>query len=180
MSKTKMMEDNIGLIYKYYHMYNIDDDDRRQEIAYAYCRAVNAYDEENSHRSLSTYAFAAMSNRLRSIHRTNSYAKRTLPDGTKYFSLDQQLQNNGEAHSLDCDYFYDVVGYDDSAFDEVIVQDIVDRIRPQLTKTQLKVFDLLVEGNTRNEVAKKLGRSNQAVQQIISRIKNIIMGEIKC
>ena len=180
MDKTKIMEENIGLLYKYCHMHNITDEDRQQEVAYAYCRAIKTYNEKTAHCSLSTYVFSSMRNRLRTLHQINSYLKRTIPEDVKHFSLDQRMQEGSQGNGWDCDYFYDIIGNNDSNFDNVVVQDIIDKIRPKLSRIQCRVFDLLVEGNTRNEVAEILGRSNQAVQQIISRMKDIIMGEVEC
>lgn len=178
--KTKMMEENIGLLYKYCHMHNITDEDKQQEVAYAYCRAIKAYNEKTAHCSLSTYVFSSMRNRLHTLHQVNSYLKRTISEDMKYFSLDQRMQEGGEGNGWDCSYFYDVVGNNDLNFDNVVVQDIINKIRPKLSRTQLKVFDLLVEGNTRKEVTKILGRSNQAIQQTISRMQDVIMGEVEC
>ena len=178
--KTKMMEDNIGLVYKFCYLHNITDEDKIQEVAYAYCRAVKAYDIEKAQHTLGTYAFTAMKNRMYTLNQVSKYPKRTPPEGAKFFSLDQKRQATQGESGWEHDYFGDVIGYDDYGFERVDIQDIIDKIRPKLTKKQLKVFDLLIAGNTRNEVAKILNRSNQAIQQAITRMKDIILEEVGC
>lgn len=170
MNKTQLMEDNIGLMYKYYGKYKVDDDDKRQEIAYAYCKAIKNYGANNK-CAISTYVFTAIDNHLHQQHYLRSMQKRTMPEDITYFSFNQ--------HTKDEDMCYeDVVGSEDKDFDDILIEDIIARIRPKLTKKQLQVFDLLLAGNTRTEVAHKLGSSHQAVTQKLDIIREKVMREL--
>lgn len=177
MNKTQLMEDNIGLMYKYYGMYKVDDDDKRQEIAYAYCKAIKNYSANNK-CAISTYVFTAIDNHLHQQHYLRSMQKRTMPKDVTYFSFNQ-LVRYGAHDTRDEDMCYeDVVGSEDKDFDDILIEDIVARIRPKLTKKQLQVFDLLLAGNTRTEVAHKLGSSHQAVTQKLDIIREKVMREL--
>ena len=67
MDKKQLMEDNLGLVYKYYGLYKVDDEDKRQEIAYAYCKAIKNYCANNK-CAISTYVFTTIDNHLRQLH----------------------------------------------------------------------------------------------------------------
>ena len=170
MDKTQLMEDNIGLMYKYYGIHKVDDEDKQQEIAYAYCKAIKNYGANNK-CAISTYVFTAIDNHLHQQHYLRSMQKRTIPEDITYFSFNQ--------HTRDEDMCYeDVVGSEDKDFDDILIEDIVTRIRPKLTQKQLQVFDLLLAGNTRTEVAHKLGSSHQAVTQKLDIIREKVMREL--
>ena len=105
--------------------------------------------------------------------------KRTFAEGDTYFSFNQLIRY-GSHDVRDEDMCYeDIIGNEDITFDNVIAEDIINRVRPKLTKKQLQVFDLLIAGNTRTETARILGSTHQAVSQKLDVIREKIKKELE-
>lgn len=176
MNRKEMMEKNINLAYSFCHKYNINDEDKKQEVMYAYCKAVNTYDKNRG--ALSTYAYSVIYHHLERIKRLGNMKKRTFPEGTKWFSLNQVCVKH-DAYLDDITYYEDMIGYDDNAFGEVLENITLKRVMSNLTEKQYKVVKSMLSGRTRNETAKLLGSSSQAVTDILLRIKDNFIKEIQ-
>jgi len=177
MDKTKMMEDNIGLIYKYYHIHNVNDEDRQQEIAYAYCKAVKKYKPDNKH-SFSTYIFTVIDNHLKKQYYLSSMQKRTFVEGTEYFSLDQRVK--GGEQDIDVSFYEDIIGFADYDYETAEIKLDLEKVLSTFTAKQVKVITLILEGKTKNEVATIMGNTNQAVSEMLRRCKDEFKRKMGC
>lgn len=176
--KTKIMEDNLGVLYKYYktHSYWGDEyEDIRQECALAYCKAIIKYDETSGY-TLSTYIWSTISNHLRQRHYIATMQKRTFAEGTKYFSLNQRCKDEYSDESLE---HSELVGYDDDGYDTIDTWCALEVARSKLTRKQNEAIDLRLAGNTNEKAAKILEQSTSAVTEKLRRSRPIIMKELQ-
>ena len=71
--QRKIAEQHCRLIYSFLNRYNLDPDEYYGDMAEAYCRAIAFYDPSKS--KLSTYVYAAMTNRLINMRRQQAKIK---------------------------------------------------------------------------------------------------------
>lgn len=176
--KTRMMEDNLGLLYKYYtrHSYWTDEyEDIRQECAFAYCVAITKYDDASSY-ALSTYVWKSIDNHLKKMHYLRSMQKRTFAEGTKYFSFNQKCKDNYSDETFE---YTELVGYDDEEYDRIDTWCAFEIARSKMTRKQNEAIDLKLAGNTNEKAAKILGQSTSAVTEKLRRCRPIIMKELQ-
>lgn len=179
MDRKQMMEDNIKLAYSYCHIHNINDEDMQQEIMYAYCKAIKKYNPL-ANNALSTYVFTVIDNHLKQRYYLANMQKRTFAEGDTYFSLNQKCAKRKDGMDTEDSYYSDIIGYDDRTYDEVIVNMVLEEIEEKLTTKQKRVVTLMLEGNSRGETAKVMGNTNQAVTNMLARMKDMFKRELEC
>lgn len=145
-NKTKLIEDNMNLVYsvihKYYPRY-ISDEDIIQIGMLGLCEAVNAWDAEKG--ALTTYAWHKIRGAIGSELRTRKKHASVL-------SLDYETETDDGTTQTLADF---VVGEKDVFF--------IDEPVKKLTVTQQRIFDLLKQGKTAKEISQTLGLTTQCV-----------------
>ena len=57
---------------------------------------------------------------------------------------------------------------------------VLEKIEEKLTTKQKRVVTLMLEGNSRGETAKVMGNTNQAVTNMLARMKDMFKRELEC
>ena len=161
MSKQKLIEDNMNLVYfvihKYYPSFS-KDEDLIQEGFWGLCKAADMYDESKGFK-FSTYATKAIHGHLKWYFR-----RQMKHDGI--YSLDKPMVGvDGENVS-----FGELIA-DETAekdFDWVERDDFVNG----LDVTNQEIVALLKEGLTQGEIGDKLGLTQRTVQKYVGVIKS--------
>lgn len=147
------------------HGKGIDEDDLIQEGFLALHSAVKSYDE-NSEASFRTYASVCIRNRLVSVVRIANSQKNKLNNSLPSVELDENIPLRPEKEP-------------ENAF--IIKQDfaqLVQYIKENLSKSELKVLSMYLEGMSYDEIARVLGKSRKfcdnAMQRARKKLKNRI------
>jgi RNA polymerase sporulation-specific sigma factor len=155
MNRQELIESNKKLVYhsisKYYPTF-INDEDIIQSGMVGLCLAANSWDESRS--KFSTYAAKCILNSI----------KMELRNRNKHYGV---LSLEYETDTDDGKTTFGDLIEGDSDIDYVDVTNV----RKQLNARQLKVFDLLVEGMSKSDIARKLGMSRQHVNDVMRKIK---------
>lgn len=155
MNKQELIESNKKLVYhsisKYYPTF-INDEDIIQSGMVGLCLAANSWDESRS--KFSTYAAKCILNSI----------KMELRNRNKHYGV---LSLEYETETDDGKTTFGDLIEGDSDIDYVDVTNV----RKQLNARQLKVFDLLVGGMSKSDIARHLGMSRQNVNDVMRKIK---------
>ena len=159
MDKKRLIEDNMTLVYHVLHKHYptfVANEDVVQEGYLGLCNAARLWDETKS--KFSTYAYQSILNQVR------LYFKREMKQ-VDTLSLDIDVKHDDGGQSTVHDIIPDM--YSSSMYD---ISDF-DVFSESLTNKEQEVLALLKEGNTQNQIAEKTGVSQQAVNQVVRRIK---------
>jgi RNA polymerase sporulation-specific sigma factor len=160
---TKLIEDNMNLVYftihKYYPSF-YHDEDLIQVGMVGLCKAAERFDE--SKNDFSTFAVSCIRNEIRMEFR--------------------KRQKYGQPLSLD--YEVDVGGYEKATFGDTIVGDSdvnyldTDHIYNSLSKAGIEVFELARRGYAYKDIATITGYHPKTVQRHLRKIKLLLQGRI--
>lgn len=162
--QAKFVEDNHSLIYSFLHKYKLPEDEWYDLCAIGLIKAAIAYEpEKGEFYSLAyTYMFKDMRNEL--MHRT-----RYFPEN---LSIDHEYENfkDGETYTI-----LDLYGSDINIEDDVVSNIYIEEMRQFFNENlkidkHKKVIELIFEGKGKDEAAKEVGVSREAVDQAIDRI----------
>ena len=79
--------------------------------------------------------------------------------------------------------YYDMDDYiEEPRYPEIdeLLDGVRDKIKEKLTTKQKRVVALMLEGNSRGETAKVMGNTNQAVTNMLARMKDMFKRELEC
>ena len=140
------------------HGKGIDEDDLMQEGFLALHSAVNSYDE-NSEASFRTYASVCIRNRLVSAVRIANSRRNKINNDMSSIGLDESIPLRPEKEP-------------ENAF--IIKQDyaqLVQYIKENLSKSELKVLSMYIDGMSYDEIAKTLGKSRKFCDNAMQRVR---------
>ena len=147
MTKQKLIEDNINLVYalvsREYPTY-LHDEDIIQSGMLGLCKAADKWDESKA--KFSDFAWYCIRHEI-----IDEFKRRAKHQGV--LSLDYETLTDGVKGSL----ADTIVGEEDVAYVDVDVN------QSKLNETERKVYELLVDGVQPMEVAKQLNISHQMV-----------------
>lgn len=150
MNKTKLIEDNMNLVYhiihKYYPTYR-NDEDLKQVGMVGLCKAADAWDGVSS--KFSTFATKCIMNQIKNEFRNRS---RIIP----HLSLDNQICEDGENNG------YDIVAIEDIDF---TFNNQLELFIKQLTPREVEVVRCMNEGLNQIDIARKLNVSKQTINR---------------
>lgn len=157
MNKTKLIEDNMNLVYyiihKYYPTYR-NDEDLKQVGMLGLCKAADTWDGVSS--KFSTYAFKCIVNTIRVELRNRSYI---IP----HISLDNQKFDNSD------DSCYEFIASDEVDFlFNTQLESFIKTLKPR----EVELVNYMRLGLIQEEIAKKYNVTRQAISVSCRRIKS--------
>ena len=160
MDQTKLIEDNIKLVYfvvnKHYPTY-IGDEDIIQTGMIGLCKAAQNFDESKG--TFSTFACKCIQNEIRIELRARSKQIPTL-------SLDYEYKGGDDSDSFNLTDM--IIGDLDVGYIDL------DSVYAKLNGTGKEVLELLLSGESRLDIATKLGVNLVTVHRHIRKIKNLV------
>ncbi len=151
----------IRIYARAYFLVGGDEEDLCQEGLIGLFSAVNGYDKEKfGSSSFKTYANKCIKSRIiNAITRARSEKHRALNDSV---SIQEFVESEAEGF-----------GYspEDKIIGEEGLSELIGNIKSRLSRFELSVFELYVEGEKYTEIAEKLGKSPKSVDNAIQRIK---------
>lgn len=157
MKSEQLVEENMKLVYSFinknYPTFKYDED-LIQCGMIGLCKAANTWDESKS--QFSTYAVTCIRNEVR-----RELGRRMRQPQT--ISLNYNYDNSDN----DCDLNDFLVGDDDIDFFDS------ETISSKLSPQEKRVFELLMDGRSANDITKYGGWSRQYTNQCIRKIKNL-------
>lgn len=147
----------VKFIARAYYLIGGDDEDLEQEGLIGLFNAVVVYNGTSSFKS---FAYRCINNNIlsfikkasRNKHKPlNSYVSLDGADGEKVNGCD-----NPETIFID----------------KAEIEEALNNIKSKLSKFELKVFELYMEGCSRNEICEQVGKNYKAVDNTILRIKH--------
>lgn len=186
--QKQIVEDNIGLVYKYAKIHNITDQDEIGDLLCEFCKVVDkgTYDKEKG--SFSTFIWNSLTNYQRYKYRANSTIKRTL-DTCDLLSLNKPYYyKNGDNSDME---WGEVIPCDHDCFGEIELEGLILRMRDRLErqdsryKAQKKIkrvqildemiYSYLYENGRFNasEVSIKYGISRQRINDYVIKFRQL-------
>ena len=165
--KYKFIIDSILNKYRRVFLaYNIDLDDVRQEANLAFSNAINTYDE-NKEASLNTFITLCVERKVRTIIKSYETVK------SKVRSETISLNNNDE---LNLENLIGDETYEPSKTIENIdmLKYINKEVKNLLSKSELEVYNLLIQGLNYQEIANNLNKKPKQIDNTIQRIRKKI------
>ncbi len=162
-------EENINLMYKYFHKNNIDDEDERADLMEYYCYCVTKYDE--SIGKFSTLLYFSLDRYRRRLYNYNHRLCRHTDD---IASLDDDYENDFD--------WYEKLPSNDDDFEDVELSDICSNVMERLVKKQTsrakkiedcELFSMLLDGYTRKEICEKYNLSPAIVSMRIKKLRPV-------
>lgn len=160
----KFAENNIPLLYAYYKAHKIYDEDLKGDLALSYWNAILNFDE-NGTSSFSNYLHSVLGRRVFRYIQYNSNKKRKFPEGTKVYNFEYSIADSGTQIS-------DIIGYDDSDFEIIECDDVIEHLSMYLSPMQGEVLKLIYNGHTHADIAKKMNTSRQNISKHHKNIQN--------
>lgn len=162
--QSKLVEDNHQLIYGFLTKYKLPAEEWYDLCAIGLVRAALDYNEDKG--AFSTLAYIYMFNEMRSelVHR-----ERYFPDN---LSIDNEYEHfkDGETYT-----FLDICGSDINVENDVVSSIYVEEMRRFFNENlkqdnHKQVIELIFQGKGKDEAAKEVGVSREAVDQAIDKI----------
>ena len=150
--QQKLAEENHNLIYAFMNRHHLDHDEYYGDMAEAYCIAVASFD--NTRGNLSTLAYHAMHNRLKSIRRYQSISRRTPSEPV--ISLDTLRSEAEEVWS-----FYHCIPDPNADVERIALHNIaLEKLMQECTPKEIQLILTAAEKRiSQREAAKLLGIS---------------------
>jgi RNA polymerase sigma factor (sigma-70 family) len=149
---SEFFEANMKLVpftVRRYYPELVHDEDAFQEGYIALWKACCGYDSEQM--KFSTYAVRSIKNAVSCYHK-KLYTK---PNVTRTLSINSHYDNRVD---------WNLPAAEDS-FSELETKMLIDAFRKTLSPKRLELFDLLLAGHSRHEIARELGVTHQCVSQ---------------
>lgn len=161
--QRKIAEENHGLIYSFMHYKHLNED-WYGLLAEAYCKAIETYNGD--YGSLSNYVYTCMGNKMKTQFMLDSRPKSKLDESIAYFSLDKETKIGDEKCPMS-----DVTGENDETLNDIYLKELIVELRDILTNKELEIFDLLMNGFTKQEIWEKLNITRQWYHHCLRNIK---------
>lgn len=165
--ERQFITDNFNLVYKYICDRNLDKDEWLGLLSEKFCHVVKNF--KNDGNKLSVYLYKVFDNTVSTQKRLNMSLKRTLPDGERFYALDD-IDNriNFDGGSIKND---ELVGNCDDNIGFVFTNDCLIELYATLTKREKEVFILLFYGYNLSEIGELCGFSRERARALRSSIK---------
>lgn len=162
--ERQFITDNFNLVYKYICDRNLDKDEWLGLLSEKFCHVVKNF--KNDGNKLSVYLYKVFDNTVSTQKRLNMSLKRTLPDGERFYALDD-IDNriNFDGGSIKND---ELVGNCDDNIGFIFTNDCLTELYATLTKREKEVFILLFYGYNLSEIGKLCGFSKQRARALRS------------
>jgi len=135
-----------------------DKDDLRQEGLMSLLKAMEAFDPERGVK-FSTFAEVCIVNRMRSVSAKTRKAA-AFPESIEYSEMEEVIADDKTPESI---FIY-----------KEFFTDLWNNIETALSKTEMRVFTLSVDGMSYREIAEKLGISEKSVDNAMQRARRKI------
>jgi hypothetical protein len=186
--KRKLIEDNIGLVYRYLSTHGIDDEDTRADYICEFCKIIDRCEYDESLGKLSTFVWKSLDNFSLCRLRKNTTIKRTLDMCKNLPSFDDNIikkPSNEGVMSLS-----EIVPNRYDYFGEIELEDFIEQVAEKIEQkthttdsTQNYIFQDIVNAYRYNngflngaELAEKYGISRQAVCSQLRKIRKVAKG----
>lgn len=174
--QSKIAEDNIELLYSYWHKRGITDEDDRADLMEYYCRVIEKYDESKG--KLSTILYISLDNYRTYLYNYRYKSVRYPKGGTT--SLESATDD-------DKDYLYNFIEFDSDSFDSIEFLDVCEKVLATLVKQRknrrkvnnAELFAMLCSGYSRTEIAERYKISAQAISVRVKEIKEVWKKEME-
>lgn len=163
-AQKKIIVENHNLIYEFAKHRNLDVDDYYGVLAIGLCNAAKVFDESKG--KFSTFAYKCMQNELY-MHWRAMQKKSRIPQ-EMIVSYDAPLKND---ESENDGYFIDGLADCYSACDITMDNIMLETFINSLDEKEKFIIQLLIEGETRCEIAAQLKCKVQNVCYYVSRIR---------
>ena len=164
--QRKVVEENHNLIYSFLKRYGLSIEEYYDLAAIGLCEAVVRYDESRGW-SLTTYAYERMF--YETFHEIRSHRRdKAIPvDKLVYYhAITLDGDDSGDAVE-----FLDVIASDIDVVNEAALNVVLDKIRSNLNKKELLIFDMSILGYTQTEIGKVVGCHQTDVSKIMKKIR---------
>ncbi len=162
-------EENINLMYYYFHKNNINDEDDRADLMEYYCYCVTKYDE--SMGKFSTLLYLSLDRHRKRLYNYNHRLCRYVED---IVSIDKEQENDFDRHEK--------LPSNNEDFEDIELSDICSNVMGRLAKKQTsrakkiedcELFSMLLDGYTRKEICEKYHISPETVSARIKKIRPV-------
>lgn len=174
--QRQFAEDNINLVYKYFALKNVSDEDERAYLMEKYCDCILSYNK--SIGAFSTYLYFTLDKYRIYLYNYNHRKCRWSPEPTVSLE-DKELDDDDRIYMyINSEYFTDNLELLD------VCEKVKIRLRIHKGNCNRKIdsvtmFELLMNGYTRKEIAAMYGVSHQAISKQIEKIKVVWKKELE-
>lgn len=169
-NQSKLLEDNINLIYKFLCERGIYDEDVRSEAVLYVCDRMYRYDPSKG--KISTFIYGVLRNMLSAYYVAQKAEKRKINYTYKY-CLDAPFGKNEDSPLLN-----EMVGSVDGNYDYNDLYDITKKHLKKYTPKKRKIFKLHMQDKSLREIGKIMGCSWQYINVVINDIQKNLRREI--
>ena len=175
--QSKFAEENIRLMYRYFNMHDITNEDDRADLFEYYCKIVECYDDKKG--KFSTLLYFSLDRYRKHIY-NYKYNKCRFSDKPS-LSLDSTYDDEN-------DWLQELVCEKDIDIELVEFLDICERVYDKLATKKnsynrkledREIFTMLLAGYTRKEIGNMCNISQQALSVRINKIKAIFYKEME-
>lgn len=172
-SQAKLAADNYGLVFSYMYSKHItcyentykDNDDWHGLLAEALCKAAMTYDESQN-ITFSTYAYTCMNHAMGMYFKSRNSKKRVPENMLDYYDIpNDDNENETKMDTISGPY---------NVESEVESNLFLEQLFTKQKEKHRIVYQLLIDGYSITEIAKKLGVSKQSVSQMLQRDRKIV------
>lgn len=162
--ETKLIEDNMNVVYWYIKSHNLDYDEWEDVLLLALCEQINKFDPNRG--QITTFINQVCKSTINKTLYYRSRKMRTHAEGVKEIYLDSQIAiENGET------YGDILVGKNEPAFEQVSVKDAFRSTYEKLNPKEKKIVKLYYLGYNTNEIVDIIGCTNQNISRIKLKVK---------
>lgn len=176
-----IIEDNINLVYKFFRVYNIDDEDEQSDYLCEYCEIVNRMNDKQREEYFSHCLWYSLEN-----YRKKKYVKLNAQKRKGYYVVSMQQCPSSCSNADGEEFTYEsVIEGKKADFTSASTQELIGQIRevlnaqptksmPNVKVTMGDLFDAMVEASNKNEVVNwaQFAREHNISAQRIQEIKN--------
>ena len=164
--QRKLVEENHNLIYAFLKRYNLSIEEWYGSAAIGLCKAAINYDPGRGW-SFHSYAYERMFYEVIGVFRENKRAKVIPVDKLVYYhAVTHECDDNGDGVE-----FINVIPSDVDVFSEAALNVVLDKIRNNLNRKELLIFDMRILGYTQMEIGKVVGCHHTDVSKIMKKIR---------
>ena len=165
--QRKLVNDNIGLVKKFFEKKRLKYDDWYDLMCITLCEAAITFDPEKG--KFSTHAFWKMQQKLTNEATNMNISKRGNNDKT--MRLDQTIRVDNESYTL-----AELIASDDNVEESAVLRKNMADMMKRLTKVQQIIAAELAKGTTQKEIGEKLGLSQQLINTYIKQMRIELAG----
>lgn len=161
LEQQKLVEDNQGLIYSFLMKKNLSIEEYYGVAAIGLCKAAEVYNETKG--AFSTVAYKCMLHCI--AHELRKFKAIKRGNGQITLSYDVEIQNTDGDNCTLKDFIPNGDEFESLSCTKMVFKDIISSLKGK----ECIVLYLHLNGNTQNEIAKKLGISQPHASRLLNR-----------